>query len=493
MNLRNRGGWVLPAILALGLGLRCVGLNTRGIIYDDAFSILLASRSLTEIVAGTAVDTMPPLFYFLLHFWLKISRELWFVRLLPIGLNLATVSVLYGLVSALAGKNAGRGAALVAAVMPLQLYHAQDVRMYALVLFFETAYAAFFYRLWIRQGAKRPWWEWAGLILCGIGALYSHNLAVFGLAATNVILALRRRWRSLGELLATQAVTGVLFIPWLVMLPGQIQKIQSAFWTPRPGVVEVLQALIQFGPNLPLPDGWMGVGTALAILLVVITGLETWRDRKCEPNLDFMLAYALTAPVLLFVVSYIMRPVFVARGFLAASIGIYALVGRVLMRRTARGATYLLLGVVAASAALGVTQQATFASFPRSPFREAAELLTNSADRETLVLHDNKLSAFPMAYFAPDLNQRYIADEAGSPNDTLAIGTQDALNWHADADAAVATAGVESLVFVVFDETMAEYQSLNQPHPAIEWLDQNYRLTVRKSFNDLQLLWYVRR
>lgn len=493
MNLRNRDEWVLPAILALGLGLRCVGLNSRGIIYDDAFSILLASRNLTEIVAGTAVDTMPPLFYFLLHFWLKISRELWFVRLLPIVLNLATVAVLYYLASALAGKNAGRGAALAAAVMPLQLYHAQDVRMYALVLFFETTYALFFYRLWIRQDAKRKWWDWTGLILAGTAALYSHNLAAFGLAAANVILLLRRRWRSLFELLATQAVTGILFIPWLVMLPGQIQKIQTAFWTPSPGVVEVVQALIQFGPNLPLPDGWIEAGTVLAVLLVVITGLETWRDRKTTPNLDFMLAYALTSPLALFLVSYIMRPVFVARGFLAASIGIYSLIGRVMMRRTARGAAFLLLGVTAASAALGIWQMATFAEFPRSPFREAAEALASSPDNEVLVLHDNKLSAFPMAYFAPELNQHFLADAAGSPNDTLAIGTQDALNWHADADVQAAAAGVDSLVFVVFDETIAEYRLAGQPHPVMAWLNQYYRLTDRKSFNDLQLLWYMRR
>jgi mannosyltransferase len=63
----------LAGIMALALFLRCLGLNTRGIQYDDAFSILLAERSLPDIVRGTAADTMPPLYYSILHFWLQVS------------------------------------------------------------------------------------------------------------------------------------------------------------------------------------------------------------------------------------------------------------------------------------------------------------------------------------------------------------------------------------------------------------------------------------
>lgn len=494
MSRMRGGGWILPAILGLALGLRCIGLASRGIIYDDAFSILLAERSLSEIVSGTAADTMPPLFYFLLHFWMQVSRELWFIRLLPISLNLATIAILYSLASRLMGVKGGRWTALIAAVMPLQLYHAQDVRMYALVLFFETAYAWFFFSLWIQDdtASSRSGWDWLGLILSGTGALYSHNLAVFGLAAANVILLTRRRWRGLAQLLAAQLVMGILFIPWLVMLPGQIQKIQTAFWTPRPGVVEVLQAMIQFGPNLPLPGALLGVGTGLAVLLVVVTALETWRDRKQTPNLDFLAAYALSAPVLLFVVSYLMRPVFVARGFLVAAIGVYALAGRILARSHARGAAWLLLGIASASAALGLYVHVTFAEFPRSPFREAAAVIDETIPDGTLLLHDNKLSAFPMIYFAPEQRQAFLADEPGSANDTLARGTQIALQLFAAEDAESAAAGEGDLVFVVFSETLNEYRLLETAHPALSWLEQNFTLVEQTTINDLELYHFTR-
>jgi hypothetical protein len=40
----------LAGILAVGLILRVIVIGTRGIWYDDAFSILLAERSLPEIM-----------------------------------------------------------------------------------------------------------------------------------------------------------------------------------------------------------------------------------------------------------------------------------------------------------------------------------------------------------------------------------------------------------------------------------------------------------
>jgi hypothetical protein len=58
----------LLAIFLLGLALRCINLVGRGIQYDDAFSYFLASQNLNAIVMGTAADTMPPLYYFALHF-----------------------------------------------------------------------------------------------------------------------------------------------------------------------------------------------------------------------------------------------------------------------------------------------------------------------------------------------------------------------------------------------------------------------------------------
>ena len=146
---------ILIGILLLGLVLRCIDLQSRGIIYDDAFSFFLSTQSLPAIVQGTAADTMPPLYYFLLHFWMSLGQNLWYLRALSVLLNLASIVFLYRLVRALVGEPAGLAAAFIAAISPFQIYHAQDLRMYALLALCQIAYAFFFTCIWKRGQPRR--------------------------------------------------------------------------------------------------------------------------------------------------------------------------------------------------------------------------------------------------------------------------------------------------------------------------------------------------
>ncbi len=134
-------------ILLLGLILRVIGLESRSLQYDDTFSIFLSARSLPEILRGTAADTMPPLYYFLLHFWMLLGQSAWFIRLLSVILSLTAVFLLYRLVACWFGRAAAGWAAFLAAISPLLIYHGQDVRMYALLVVCQLGYLWFFTRI----------------------------------------------------------------------------------------------------------------------------------------------------------------------------------------------------------------------------------------------------------------------------------------------------------------------------------------------------------
>ncbi|TLN08168.1 hypothetical protein FDZ74_12360, partial [bacterium] len=395
--------------------------------YDDAFSYFLAVRSLPEIVQGTAADTMPPLYYFLLHFWLSISRELWFLRLLSVLLTLVSGGLLYALVSELAGVKAGLWAALFAAVSPMQIYHAQDLRMYALLELCLLGYALCLVKAWKseQQDARIGYGWWAGAILFGAAAMYTHNLAIFGLIAPNVYLLLRRDWRRQGRLILAQLGIALLALPWLWMIPGQVEKVQRAFWTPRPGLVEIVQAILMWFINLPLSGAWMILGAVLSLQIFALALFELWRGRKAGWNGAFLVAWAGVPPLLLFAVSYLLRPVFVPRGFLVSSMAFYGLIGIVAARRGAVGKW--LAGTVVVAAILTLPFFYSYAEFPRSPFRAATQYLEQRWQANDVILHDNKLSFFPSHYFAPELSQQFLADEAGSHNDTYALASQQAM------------------------------------------------------------------
>lgn len=485
----------LIGIFALGFLLRCLLLQGRSIQYDDAFSILISERSLSEIVAGTAADTMPPLYYFLLHFWMMVSRHLWWLRLLSVVLNMASIALLYSLVTTLLDRRSGLWAAFLAAIAPVQIYHAQDLRMYALLAFCQIAYLWFFGQIWVTYslGKKSHLLHWAGLVVSGMLAMYSHNLAGFLLVAPNLFLLFKRQWRLLGYLCLAQVGIGLLALPWLWMVPGQVAKIQSAFWTPRPGVVEVLQTLVLFTASLPLRGVWLPIAMVLSLQVLVMVVMELAKDREGKEGLLLLVVAGLTPPFLLFIISYVMRPVFVPRGFLVSALIYAALAGRAISRSWERKVGALLAGSLVIASMISLPYQITFREFPRSPFAEAVEALESSTRPGDRLIHDNKLSAFPFLIYAPQIEQSFLADEAGSHNDTLAFASQEAMELFPQSDIVQATEGAERVHFVVFTKAITEYQETGGgEHPNLTWLEAHFRRTGWMVFNDLEVYTFER-
>ncbi len=488
----------LVGILLLAAVLRSLGIFTRGIIYDDAFSYFLSGRSIPDIIRGTAADTMPPLYYFLLHFWQLVSHELWWLRLLSLLFSLGIVVVLYLLVSQLFDRKAGLWAAFFAAISPLQFYHAQDIRMYALLALLQLLYAWFFVRIWMKAG-RRQSINWIGLVLSGTAAMYTHNLAIFFLAVPDLVLLLTRKWRLLGKILAAQAVIGLAALPWLVLVPGQIAKIQRAFWTLPPGITQIIDAIAMSTTDWPLDGVWLMVALYLSLMIFIFIAWEAARAvwdyiRKKDSGVSriLLLSMAVIPPVLLFAASYVTRPVFVPRGFLTSTILYLAIAGVLVARKWPKPISVIVAGGLIGAAMIGLPHQVAFNNFPRSPFQEAGSFLNNQVQPGDLVLHDNKLSFFPMEYFWPGLPQGFLVDEPGSPNDTYAPASQEAIGLIPAPDLTHAVDGVQTVYFVVFEETIREYQAAGMEHPQLVTLAKSFRQVERFSFNDLDVFLFKR-
>lgn len=488
----------LMAVLLLGLVLRLVGVQGRSLQYDDTFSIFLSERSISEILRGTAADTMPPLYYLILHFWIGVSREVWFVRLLSVLLTLLAICLLYRLGERWLGREAAGWAALLAACSPLLIYHGQDVRMYALLVAGQLGYLWFFTQIWFSSGrGASSRWNWPGIILCGAASMYTHNIAVFALAVPNLFLLVRREWRLLGRLFAAQFGIGLLALPWLFMIPGQIAKVQKAWTLPPPGVVEILQAIVMFTANLPLPVPLLALALLFSLQILVILVIELRRSWKEAPDrrpaIMFLLILLLLPPGLLFAASYAMKPVFVPRAFLVASLAYDLLAGFIIARTWSRGIGKLLMAAFLAAAVISLPSFYLYQQFPRSPYRQAVTYLQGIFSPGDRVIHETKLSFFPSHYYAPQLPQVFLADPAGSANDTLEIGSQEAMQLYPEVNLASAVGEGTRVYFITFSQTFREYKALGfTEHPNLAWLDNHFRQVDRQLFNDLEIYTYER-
>ncbi|HEY45291.1 MAG TPA: hypothetical protein G4O14_00755 [Anaerolineae bacterium] len=495
-NAIMRPSWrvLVFLLLPLSLILRIPKLQTRPLWYDEAFSIFLSRQSLGDIIEGTAADTMPPLYYFLLKGWMFLCSQVWFLRTLGIVFSLGIVVLVYIATSRWFTQRAGFWAALFTAVSPLQIYHAQEIRMYALLAFALFAYFIFFLRLWDERGTDRvPWSNWIGLVLCGTAAMYSHNLAVFSIIAPNILLIFRREWRFLCRLVIAQIGIGVLWLPWLVFVPMQIEKIQTAFWTPQPGLREILQTIIAFHTNLPLPDWFLPIAVFTSLLAMTLVFYEIVKVAKGNRVIHSLLAVTLLPALLLFIASYLMRPLFVPRAIMLSSLTYYMLAGRVVSEINNRVIALTMCLLIILPGLISLPSQYTFESFPRSPFQAASDDLVVTIEEGDVIIHDNKLSYFPMHFYQPGLSQDFIADPPGSPNDTFAPGSQLAMGIFPVADLDSAVGSANHVWFVVFERAIEEYASIGQPsHPHLSWLFERFSMIDLRTYNDLLIYEFTR-
>jgi mannosyltransferase len=124
---------VLP-ILLLAMGLRFHDLAGQSLWSDEGNSIVLARAALSEIVTRTALDIHPPLYYWLLHGWIRIAGDSEVaVRSLSSFASVLLVAVTYRLGRRLLGRQGGLIAAFAMAMSPFQVHYAQETRMYALL------------------------------------------------------------------------------------------------------------------------------------------------------------------------------------------------------------------------------------------------------------------------------------------------------------------------------------------------------------------------
>ncbi len=138
----------VSALTLLGAGLRAFQLGRQSLWLDELFSMFLARREWMAIVQGTAQDTMPPLYYFLLHIALQFGTDEVAARAVSCLFGVLTIPLFYTFARTLLGTRTAFIASGFLVFNPFHIFFAQEARMYTLLAFFALAAMFFFWRAW---------------------------------------------------------------------------------------------------------------------------------------------------------------------------------------------------------------------------------------------------------------------------------------------------------------------------------------------------------
>lgn len=413
MKVAGRGitkyGLALLAIVLIGLFLRLYDLGTQSIWWDEAYSVLLSKMSLSQIVQATGTDVHPPLYYFILHYWVTLfgTSEV-AVRLLSVLFGVLAIPMIYLVGRQLFDEKVGLVAAFILAFSSFNIYYSQEARMYSLMVLLALLSMYFFLRFLQRNNLALS----AAYVLSTTLLVYSHNYGWFVVIAQNIwilslLLLSKNRTFRLRRWVALQATVLVLFVPWIPVAIGQISYRNAMFGglsglsPPAPlQLISTFFVYSGYGVTLAV--------AALAVLFAMLSVLSIFAYEKPGGSINwkaplkalksyswkvriqdvapasFLIVWLLTINLLPFIISRFSSNIYDARYTIAASLALYLLVAKGIRNFNYRPVK---LAVIAVIVVLSVANlQVYYTSTTRPNVRAATSLIDANAENGDVVL-----------------------------------------------------------------------------------------------------------
>ena len=197
---------------------------------DEAFSVIFARQSLITIVTKSTIE--PPLYYFLLHFWMQVfgTSEVAVRSLSLVGFALATIVVIEWSEKLFSGHWLTKFTPLFFFLNPMFLYYACEARAYGWYIFFAIlSMFAFDQKKW-------------GLYIVGVTlGLYTHfYLGIIPLVHLLYYAYQNRIWHQIKHpkklftypLIRSLLIIGILFLPWIIHVLSTLTTLKQTWYFP---------------------------------------------------------------------------------------------------------------------------------------------------------------------------------------------------------------------------------------------------------------------
>ncbi|CAG0945562.1 hypothetical protein ANRL1_02435 [Anaerolineae bacterium] len=369
--------WLFVA-LVVAFALRVYLLDAQSLWNDEGNSIALAPLSLEAIANAAAHDIHPPLYYFILHFWIPFAGITEYaIRLLSVIAGVLTVAVTFRIARVFFDEQIAIIAAYLSALSPFQVYYSQETRMYIWVTLFASVSVLAVVRMleigsWKLEVGRRDskneipssnrqppnsrtrrTLAWLVYIVSTIAMLYTQYVGVFIIVAENLAFAvwlwLAWRERQLPSLsktgegrggglprrgsirhsvffwVAAQVIVGVTTVPWYLAVREQI-----AGW---PSISDALdlptllwRVLNVFSVGLTMTDE-RTAAVALAFGILFLLGWRIARTTHANWGIATLIAWTLVPVAAMYLVS-LARPAYNPKFLLLATPAFYILAAK---------------------------------------------------------------------------------------------------------------------------------------------------------------------
>ncbi len=359
---------------------------------DEAYSYLLAEKPILEILALTARDFNPPLYYVLLHFWIMISgRNEIFIRLLSFVPYLGMIFVAHLCVLTFCRKHRIYESLYILffATVPIFMYYSFEARMYSFLAFFTllSSYA------FLTKKNKL-------YLVSAIGGLYTHYFMLFVIATQFLFVIVNNKKKfSLDEYKYPLIALGG-FLPWVIFVITARTSGDGSFWIPFPTTRDYMTLLgslytgyernFTFFSEHIMKVSLLLLGSFCVGLMMIKKDIKL----KSSPFFYFMLLTVI--PIIIVAALSFVRPLVLPRYLIVSSVGL----AMTLILLADRLPKYLRIGFITLLIVVSVLYikaevKNRIKIFPARTIREIRSI----ADKNDLLYVRNELDYFPAQFY----------------------------------------------------------------------------------------------
>jgi len=214
--------------------LRLPGIN-RPEIADEGKAVRAVGKDFYGIVQQlSSEDSQPPLFYFMIKIWGKVSNSYPWLRLLSVIWGALTCVLIYKIGKIIFDDNLGLFAYILAATSPLFIYLSQYLRPYSLGVLETVACVWIISEIIKEKETRRLLFLFSLCGLCLLASLYTVYYSAFVIISLNIFCILYLMLKDRKKLLywlTTQIIVFILYLPWIPFYLKQMKQLaDSTFW-----------------------------------------------------------------------------------------------------------------------------------------------------------------------------------------------------------------------------------------------------------------------
>jgi uncharacterized membrane protein len=374
---------------------------TQSFWRDEAFSVLMASRSIPFIISHSSFE--PPFYYSLLHFWMKIfgQSELSVRSLSLLAFTLATIIIISWSEKLFKKHWLSWWLPAFFFFNPMLLYYSMEARTYGWYILFATL------SLWAYVRNRWMWWTFATVL-----GFYTHSyfLIVPFAEVIHYVWTRHVHWKK-DPMVRAGIAAAICIAPWLVMLAREVSIFRHLWYFPVDAnlVTSVLGNLFVGYEGTPWYLWTFTKVLSIPILFFAVLALRSHKTRQTAR----VFAAQIFFPLLVVIGISFVKPLYVNRYVIPVSIaevviislGIHAIHNAKLQK--VAGVLWLLFVV-----GFNIWYPNKHAKLD---IRGTLKQVNAVKSKNDVVIADSPLIFFETIYYSTDKNRVYLYNPDNNP------------------------------------------------------------------------------